>query len=457
MPESNPDTLRVAIVGSGPSGFYAAGALLEAGIPVKVDLFDRLPAPFGLVRYGVAPDHPKIKTVTRIFERIAGSHVFSYFGNVTVGKDVGVRELKDFYDAIIFATGTEKEKTLGIPGEDLPGSYSAAEFVAWYNGHPHHVHRSFDLDQEVAVIVGQGNVALDCARLLCKTVEELKHTDIAAHALETFARSRIREVHLIGRRGPLQAAFTPAEIRAFGDLEACVPVVSSRDLELDEASREELEDPANARARKNWEILREFAARPVPERGRRFIIHFYERPVALEGGDRVRRLRLEKTRLVGPAGRQKAEGTGVFVTMPCGIFFRSVGYRGVPIEGVPYDEERGIFPNRAGRIVDERGRPVPGLYCTGWIKRGPSGVIGANKVDSQETVEALLADRKRLPRAPRRRSRELLKHLIQVHDTDAVSFEDWKKIDRVEVERGRPRGKPREKFVFIEDMLAVLE
>lgn len=446
--------LRVAIVGSGPSGFYAAEALLNAAVKVKVDMFDRLPTPFGLVRYGVAPDHPKIKSVVKVYEKIAGHEQFNFLGNVTVGRDIAVNELHHFYDAVIFACGAQTDRALGIPGENLPGSYTATEFVAWYNGHPDYRNRQFDLSHEVAVVVGQGNVSMDVSRILSKTADELKSTDIAQHALVALAQSKIREIHLIGRRGPAQAAFTPPEIKEFGELLHCDPVVDPADLRLNPESEIELNDINNAAKKKNFETLKEFAARPVGQKAKKFYIHFLQSPRELKGNGRVEQLVLEKNKLTGTAGTQQAQGTGELTQMACGLFFRSVGYRGVPISGVPFDEKKGTFPNKNGRILNGE-TTVNGLYAVGWIKRGPSGVIGTNKPDSVATVESLLADAASLTPAAQPDTQKVLQTL-KAKNVKVVGFNDWKKIDLAETERGAKSGKTREKFVKIEEMLNVV-
>lgn len=451
--------LRVAIIGAGPSGFYAADALLRSD-KVRVDMVDRLPVPFGLVRYGVAPDHAKIKNVTKVYEKTAERPGFSFLGNVAVGKDISVAELRRFYDALLFACGAETDRKLGIPGEDLRGSYTATEFVAWYNGHPDYRSRQFDLSQRVAVVIGQGNVAVDVCRILCKTVDELKHTDIAQHALEALAESRIEEVHMIGRRGPVQAAFTPVEIREFGELADCDPVVDPKDLEINEASRLELDAPQNARARKNFETLQQFAAlgpskksQILRSKRRKFFIHFCKSPAALGGRGSVEEVILEKNQLTGELGRQKARGTGEKETLACGLFFRSVGYRGIPMEGVPFDEAGGTIPNMEGRVTD-KGHVLPGLYAAGWIKRGPSGVIGTNKPDSEETVKHILADAEAL--APcAQPDTEALIGLLRGKNIKVVRFSDWKKIDTEEIRRGQALGKPREKIISVTEMLSL--
>ena len=446
--------LRVAIVGSGPSGFYAAQALLKSETKVSVDMFDRLPVPFGLVRYGVAPDHPKIKNVTIVYKKTAEQEGFSFFGNVNIGKDVSVEELKKFYDAVLFTCGAETDRKLGIPGEDLSGSYTATEFVAWYNGHPDYKDRQFDLSGEVAVVIGQGNVAMDVCRILSKTVDELKNTDIAQHALDVLAKSNIKEIHMIGRRGPVQAAFTPVEIREFGELTDCAPVINAKDLKISEVSQTELDDPKNAQRRKNFEILKSLSTHETSGKNKQFIVHFLKSPIELTGDGALEKVILEKNELSGEAGKQKARGTGVKEELQCSILFRSVGYRGQPIEGVPFHEQWGVFPNKEGRIT-ENDKIVPGLYTAGWIKRGPSGVIGTNKPDSEETVAALFADLSTLTPCEQPDPSAISDFLSQ-KGIRFVSFADWQKIDASEINRGQKIGKPREKYVSIEEMMAVL-
>lgn len=447
--------LRVAIIGSGPSGFYAAEALFKADLRVEVDMFDRLPTPFGLVRGGVAPDHPKIKSVTRVYDRIASDPRFRFIGNVMVGADLTVEVLRTHYDAIIFACGAESDRRLEIPGEHLRGSHTATEFVGWYNGHPDYCERAFDLSHDVAVIIGQGNVAIDVCRILARSVDELRETDIAEHALDALAKSKVREIHLIGRRGPVQAKFTSAELKEIGELEDCEPVLEPGALELDEASLAELEDAANAGAKKNMALFKDFAARVNSGRGKRCHIRFLLSPVELQGDDRVERVVLERNRLVGEPGNLRAQGTGDRVSLDCGILFRSVGYRGVPVPGVPFDPRRGIFPNVDGRLVDDDAI-VSGLYAAGWIKRGPSGIIGTNKPDSKATVDALLGDVPRLRPCTNPSTDAVLRLLID-RGVRPVSYHEWQRIDAAEIQRGLPKGKPREKFTRIRQMLDHLQ
>src|SRR6188508_3168409 len=446
--------IRIAVVGSGPAGFYAAEALL-ADPNIQVDVFDGLPAPFGLVRYGVAPDHPKIKNIIARYEKTAALPGFAFLGNVTVGRDISVEEMRRFYDAIVFSNGAQTDRRLGIPGEDLPGSYTATEFVAWYNGHPDYQDRAFDLSHECAVVIGQGNVAVDVARILCKTVDELANTDITARALEVLAESKVREVRMIGRRGPVQAAFTPPEMKELGEFGDCDLVVDPAELVLNDASRAELEVLKWREAQKNYDLLQAAASKEPAGKSRRLLIQFYRGPKELVGGPRLDGVVLERNQLSGEPGAQKATGTGITELVPCGVLFRSVGYRGVPLAGVPFDEKGAVIPNVEGRVVQD-GQPVPGLYVAGWIKRGPSGIIGTNKPDSFETVKSLLADMPALPRCAEP-SRDALLALLKSRNVRVVSYDDWRRIDAAEVERGAPLGKPREKFVSIEEMLGVLQ
>jgi ferredoxin--NADP+ reductase len=453
--EHNP--LRVAVIGSGPSGFYATEALLRSGLVTRVDMFERLPAPYGLVRNGVAPDHPKLKEAILVYAKIAEHPRFNFLGNVTVGRDLSVEELRASHHAILFCCGAETDRKLGIPGEDLPGSHTATEFVGWYNGHPDYRHREFDLSTEAAVVIGQGNVAVDVCRILAKTADELKHTDIAQHALERLAESQIREIYMIGRRGPAQAKFTHVELRELGELANCDPSVNPGDLKLNAESEAELADKRNRTAIKNMEILREFAARPTGTKWRRVYIRFLESPIELKGENKVEHLVIAKNRLEGPPFQQVARETGERIELGCGLVFRSIGYRGMPIPGLPFDEYRGVFPNQDGRITDTRNQILPGLYCAGWVKRGPTGIIGTNRADSVATVKSLLADveQNAIDTAPKSGTDEIYP-LLKARGVRVVGYSDWVKIDSAEIKRGEAYGKPREKFTSIEEMLAGL-
>lgn len=444
---------RIAIVGSGPGGFYAAEHLLKPEHPCLVDMFDRLPTPFGLVRGGVAPDHAKIRNVTKVYEKIAAREGFRFFGNVTIGRDLSVEDLRQHYDAILFAYGAETDRSLGIPGEDLKGSYTATSFVGWYNGHPDYRDCAFDLSREVAAIIGVGNVAMDVARILAKTADELKATDIAGHALDALAESKIREIHVIGRRGPAQAAFTPQELKEMGELAACQPIVDPASLHLNPRSEAELSNNNNQR---NFELLSRFANATHTNLPRKLHFRFLESPLEIRGNGRVRSLLLGKNRLAGEEPfKQWAESTDKTELLPCDLIFRSIGYRGIPMPGVPFDEKRGLIPNVEGRVQGGDG-VVPGLYVAGWIKRGPTGIIGTNKPDSHDTADRILEDLPALAPCPHR-APEAIPALLEGRGIRYVSMQDWQKIDAEEQARGAAAGKLRERFTRIDEMLSVLD
>ena len=446
-------SLRVAVVGSGPAAFYAAAALLTSEEPVvEVDMLERLPTPWGLVRLGVAPDHPQLKTVSRAFEKIAARPGFRFLGNVEVGRDVTHDEIASLYDAVIYAVGSQTDRRLGIPGEDLPGSWAATELVAWYNGHPDYQHLEFDLSHERAVVIGNGNVALDVARMLALTSEELAPTDTTDAAIEAIVSSGIREIVVVGRRGPVQAAWTSTELGELGDLAGADVVVDPTELGLDPASESELEDASNV-VQRNVEILREFAARAPTGKPRSVRLRFRASPVALLGDERVEAVELVRNRLE-PDGRGsvRAVATDEREVLPCGIVFRSVGYRGTGVPDVPFDERSGTIPNAEGRVLGESGTPIEGLYCAGWIKRGPTGVIGTNKKDAAETVELLLEDA-RAGRLPERDGRAL-EELLAGRGVEVVMYSGWEAIDAVERARGEPHGRPRVKLASWDELLA---
>lgn len=446
--------LRVAIIGAGPSGFYAADSLFRAKLPVVIDVFDRLPTPFGLLRGGVAPDHQQMKTVGKYYEKVASTPGFSFFGNVKVGKDITLPELQAHYDVLIFACGAETDRKLGVPGEELPGSSTATAFVGWYNGHPDYRDLNFDLTQKSIAIVGQGNVAIDVARILAKTTQELSTSDIADHAMQALAESKVEEIHLIGRRGPVQSAFTELEIKELGELEDCDVIISPEDMILNPESQAELDDPTNNKARKNMGILTHLVEKPAAGKRKKIVIHFFRSPLEIKGTSAVESIILEKNTLSGPSGAQKANGTGEKITLNCGVVFRSVGYRGVEIPGVPFDEKRGVFPNQNGRIIDNSS-PVSGMYCVGWIKRGPSGVLGTNKPDAVATVESILADLPQLPPCKTPDTKAML-DILAGRNVRVIRFEDWKRIDQEEQRLGQLVGKPREKFTRVQDIITFL-
>jgi ferredoxin/flavodoxin---NADP+ reductase len=428
---------RIAVVGSGPSGFYVTEALLRAGTPLAVDMFEQLPVPYGLVRFGVAPDHPKLKQVTAAFDRIAKSSGFRFVGGVTVGCDVTIDELRDNYDAVVLATGADVNRSLDVPGEHLPGSHHAGEFVAWYNGHPNYRDHHFDLNCEAATVVGHGNVALDVARILAKTADELRRTDIAAHALEVLAESRIRDIHVIGRGRPSQARFTAKELRDFLDLEACEAVVKSQDTTPADFVPE---DPNDTEMAEKLSLLHEFSQRITIKR-RRCIFRFGLSPVAIWGQGGVEAIALERS--------------GKVEDVNCGLVVRSVGRRTSPLVGVPYDKLRGVHGNIDGRVANGASI-IPGLYVCGWSKRGSSGTIGTNRGCGIATAEAILAD---LPSRAGRRcgDPDALLARLRTRVTRIVSFADWAAIDTAEKRRGALLGKPREKFVSVLDMLAAVD
>jgi ferredoxin/flavodoxin---NADP+ reductase len=444
MTSNSDQPLRVAIVGAGPAGFYAAGHLLSAERPIRVDLFDRLPTPFGLVRAGVAPDHPKIKSVTRVYEKTAAKEGFRFFGGVELGRDLHRADLLERYHAVIYAIGAATDRRLGIPGEDLPGSEAATTFVGWYNGHPDYPDFEFDLDCERVVVVGNGNVALDCARMLALSAEELRKTDTADHAIDVLTSDAVKEVVILGRRGPAQAAFTNPELLELGELEHADVIVDPADLELDEASQAWLDsDESDKTSRENVRILREYAQREPAGKPKRIVLRFLTSPVELQGEDRVERVVVERNRLEPREdGSLAARPTGERDTFACGLVLRSIGYKGIPIPEVPFDERRGTIPNVAGRVVDGK-HHVTGEYVTGWIRRGPSGVIGTNKKDGQEAASSLLEDAEaELVNDPVNSGD--IADLLAERRVEPISWEGWERIDTHEQELGgetRPRVK----------------
>lgn len=460
MPGTPDSPLRVAIVGSGPAGFYAAEQLLRADhAAVEVDMIDRLPTPFGLVRAGVAPDHPKIKSVIRVYEKTAGRPGFRFFGNVEVGRDVSAAELRERYHALVCAYGTPTDRRLGIPGEELPGSHAATEFVAWYNAHPDFTDRRFDLSCERAVVIGNGNVAADVTRMLALTREELETTDTADHAIDPLADCGVQEIVVLGRRGPAQAAFTNPELRELGEMEDADVLVDPAEIELDPLSREFLDsEEADVTARKNVEILTEFSRRPRTGKRRVIALRFLRSPVEIVGDDRVEGIVVGRNELHrDESGALRPRDTGERETLECGLVLRSIGYRGTPLDGLPFDERRGVIANQGGRVLDPAsGAPQPGAYAVGWIKRGPTGVIGTNKKDAQETIDHLLEDLEagRLPDPPVG-DRDALDELLGERRPDHVTYEGWEAIDAAERERGEPQGRPRVKFTSVEEMVEV--
>ncbi|MEP6590616.1 MAG: FAD-dependent oxidoreductase [Gemmatimonadota bacterium] len=454
-----PADLRVAIIGSGPSGFYAAEALQKAAAGVRIDLFDRLPTPFGLVRGGVAPDHPKIKSVTRVFDRVATQPGFRFFGHVVVGEDITIAELLEHYDAVILAVGAQSDRQLGIPGEQLEGSHAATELVGWYNGHPDYVDRQFDLTQREAAVIGLGNVAMDVTRILAKSADALATTDLAAHALTALRDARLEVIHVIGRRGPVQAACTTPELRELGELDGVDVMVDPRDLELDITSREHLASVDDRTAEKNLDILRHWAERGDTGAPRKIVFHFNASPVELLGERRVTGLRMVRNTLEPDGqGGVRASATDEFRTLPVGLVFRSVGYRGVALVDAPFDAHRGVIPNVAGRVVEsvDSATAIHGLYVCGWIKRGPQGVIGTNKSDAVETVDLLIADAATGKLGTGSQTTALVDELLARRGVRVTDWSDWQRLDQEEQARGAPAGRPREKLTSVEEMLDML-
>src|SRR6185312_12419074 len=413
------------------------------------------PVPWGLVRFGVAPDHPKIKAVTRRYEKTARLDGFRFFGNVEVGRDVSVEELKAHYHAVIYAFGAAGDRKLGIPGEELPGSHSSTEFVAWYNGHPDYCDHEFDLTARTAVVVGNGNVALDVARMLALPRETLAQTDVADHALEALTSSSVEEVVVLGRRGPAQAAFTTPELIELSELAQADVIVDPGDMELDAASARMVEE-ADAQTKKKIEVLHGYAASEPHGHERRIVLRFYASPLEIVGDERVEGVRVGRTELVEQAdGSLRAVVTEGEETIPAQLVFRSVGYRGVPIEGVPFDERSATIPNDHGRVLSEAGGAQrPGEYVSGWIKRGPNGIIGTNKKDSQDTVDSLLADAA-AGKLPQRvvEDRDAIEGLLTERKPDHVTYDHWQAIDEAERSAGEPHGRPRIKLTRVEHLL----
>jgi ferredoxin--NADP+ reductase len=459
---------RVAVIGAGPAGAFAAACLLRARGDVEVDLLERLPTPWGLLRGGVAPDHQEIKRLQDTFHRQTLGRGCRLYGNVEVGVDVSHAELLEHYTAVIYATGAQTDKSLGIPGEDLRGSRAATEFVAWYNGHPDYRDLEFDLSSRRAVVIGNGNVAADVVRILTRSTAELERTDIADHALDALRASKIEEVVVLGRRGPAQAAFTSAELRELGRLDGVELQVD--EFELDAVSQQWLADDGTFTARTNVALLREFAGRPAPAEPapRRIKLRFLVSPVAIRGSDgAVEAIDVRRNEIVrGDDGALRAraagdtrspggsQGTGEVETIDCGLVLRSVGYRAVPLPGVPFDERSFVLPNERGRVRTPDGDALPGVYAVGWIKRGPTGILGTNKRDAEETVTALAEDLAALP-APPKPDREQIDALLHERKPNLVTAEAWRGIDRHELQQGRSERRPRVKLASHGELLDV--
>ena len=461
QPGTNIQPLRVAIIGAGPTGFYTAEHLFrQKELIVEIDMFERLPFPYGLVRGGVAPDHQKIKSVTKVFDNIAANPRFRFYGNVEFGRHLTLTDLPAHYHQLVFTTGAQTDRSLGIPGEDLAGSHAATEFVAWYNGHPDYRGRQFNLSAERVVVIGVGNVAVDVARMLCRTPAELAQTDVPDYAIEALSRSRVKEVHLLGRRGPAQAAFTSPEIKELGELADADITALPHEVTLDPLSQAMLAQSNDRATQKKVDILQDYAQRSVDSKLRRLVLRFLVSPVEIIGANgQVTAIRLVKNELYQTDdGRLQARPTGQFEDLPVGLVFRSVGYKGVALPGLPFDNKRGVIPNQQGRVFDPTtGQPVVGVYTAGWIKRGPSGIIGTNKPDAAETVTAMLADLAQgVTLTPTQPDVATLELLVRQRQPQHLSYTDWQRLDAIEVARGQVTGQPRVKFTCVEDMLAAL-
>ena len=448
--------MRVAIIGSGPAGFYAAEALLKRiDTAIQVDMFDRLPTPFGLVRGGVAPDHQNIKAVTRVFEKTAARSTFRFLGNVCLGRDVTVEELRQHYHQIVYAIGNEGDRRLGIPGEGIARCTPATVFIGWYNGHPDYRHARIDLSTSRVAVVGNGNVAIDAARILLRTPAELEKTDIAAHALEALRNSKVREVFILGRRGPEQASFTPAELKELGEMENVDPVVAPGEL----AGCVIPEAAGNSQPEKNLKILQSFAVRQVDAKKKKLHLRFLVSPteVIADAADNVSGLALEKNRLeIQPDGTVSARGTGETEVLDVGMVLPAIGFAAERIAGVPYDEKARIIANEDGRVVNPISRTVvANEYVVGWARTGPQGLIGSHKPASAHVTGHMIADGAGLE-ARALPDGEAILSLLHQRSVQVVSFNDWKRIDDVEAARGARRGAPRDKIVDVEAMLAVL-
>ena len=432
-------TIKVAIIGSGPSGFYTADSLLKSGQDVEVDIIDRLPTPFGLIRGGVAPDHQKTKKVARAYEKTALNEKVQYFGNVDVGTNVTIEELRKTHDAVVLAVGAPTDRKLGIPGDDKIGVFGSADFVGWYNGHPDFTNLDPNLDVSSVAIVGVGNVAIDAARVLVKTPAEMAETDIAEHASVAVQKSPLTDVYMFGRRGPIEAKFTNVELREMGKLENCLPVIDPN--QLPESVTGDWSERDQRLKERNLATMREFLEVEPTNKGKKVHFKFFANPVEVLGDEKVEGLKVEKTLVEG--GR--AIGTGEFYTIDCGLVVAAIGYYSIPIEGVPFDLNNGIVIHDDGRVED-------GVYAVGWIKRGPTGVIGTNKPDGEIAAKQILEDINSSTKA----GRNELNSLLAERNVRIVNYEDWQKIEKAEVAAAIGQA-PRKKFVNIQDMLAVLD
>ena len=442
--------LRLAIVGAGPAGIYAADILLKAekSFDVSIDLFEQLPAPYGLVRYGVAPDHPRIKGIITALKEVLDTGRIRLFGNVAFGRDITLDDLKRHYNAVIFSTGAIRDAPLNIPGIDLPSSFGAADFVSWYDGHPDFP-LEWPLDASQVAIVGNGNVALDVARILAKHADDLLPTEIPANVYDALKASPVTDVHVFGRRGPMQVKFTPLELRELGELEDVDLVVYEEDFDYDEASRTAIE--TNKQIMVIDRIFRKWRDEPQTGSSRRLHLHFFAGPVEVLGADRVEGFRYERTR---PDGQGGVTGIGEFRELPVQALYRAVGYFGSPLDGIPFDEKRGVIPNREGQVLDDDDKPVNGVYATGWIKRGPVGLIGHTKSDAMETVKHLMIDQANWW-SPAHPEEQAVTDLLASRGVEFTNLDGWRNLDAHELGLGEPVGRTRIKVVPRDEMVAI--
>lgn len=463
MTQNDIAKLRIAIIGSGPAGFYAAEHLFKkSDMNIHIDMFDKLPTPHGLVRSGVAPDHQKIKSVSRVFDKIAHKPNFRFFGNVEYGQHIKLEDLKQYYNMIVFATGAQTDRKMGIPGEDLRGSHTATEFVAWYNAHPDYSDLEFDLSTESVAIVGVGNVAVDVARILCRSMKELLETDIATYALDKLAESNIKTVYMLGRRGPAQAAFTNPEIKELGKLEEAEVRTLPDEVDIDDLTREELEKSDDKYTEKKLEIVKSFAEEKETDKKKTLYMRFLVSPVEIIGDENgnVKKLRIVKNELFrNEKGDLRPRATDKYEELDVGLVFRSIGYSGIPLPDLPFDDKNGVIPNIKGRITEDGSDDhLTGLYATGWIKRGPTGVIGTNKADSSETVECMLEDIENDKfNKTENYSDEQIKDFIKDRNPNFITYKEWLRLDELEKERGKELGRPRVKFTKVSEILEVLD
>jgi ferredoxin/flavodoxin---NADP+ reductase len=440
--------LRLAIVGAGPAGIYAADILLksESAFDISIDLFEQLPAPYGLVRYGVAPDHPRIKGIITALREVLDTGRIRLFGNVLYGRDITLDDLKKHYNAVIFSTGAIRDADLDIPGIDLPGSYGAADFVSWYDGHPD-VPREWPLEAREVAVIGNGNVALDVARILVKHADDLLPTEIPDNVYQLLKSSPVTDVHVFGRRGPMQVKFTPLELRELGELRDVDMIVHDEDFDYDDASRAAIE--SNKQVLVIDRVFTQWRQREMGTASRRLHLHFFARPERVTGQDGVEGFRWERT---APDGEGGVRGTGEFREIPIQAIYRAVGYFGSPLDGIPFDERRGVIPNREGQVVDDNDHQLPGIFATGWIKRGPVGLIGHTKSDAMETIRHVVRDQSNWwsPSSP---SEESVVELLRSRGIEFTDLDGWHNLDAYEQGLGEPQGRARIKVVPREDMV----